>query len=270
MAKKVFIGVGHGGSDPGAVANGFEEADLNLAIATACNAELIRHGVITKMSRTKDENDTLDEEIRECNAFAPDIAVDFHNNAGRGNGAEAFYKHKSADSKALALCILEEVEKVGQNIRGAKTKLWGDADYFGFLREINCVSAIVEFAFVDNSEDMKIIDTKAEQEIMGVAAAKGILRYLEIPYVKETAKNNTVKKGEKTVNIVLNELKKGSKGEQVKALQRMLAYMGYSKSSVDGDFGTKTDAGVRAYQKANKLTVDGIVGGNTWNKLLKG
>ena len=36
MAKKVFIGVGHGGSDPGAVANGFREKDLNLAIALAC------------------------------------------------------------------------------------------------------------------------------------------------------------------------------------------------------------------------------------------
>ena len=30
---KVFIGVGHGGSDPGAVANGLRESDLNLSIA---------------------------------------------------------------------------------------------------------------------------------------------------------------------------------------------------------------------------------------------
>ena len=29
MGKKVFIGVGHGGSDPGAVKNGFKEKDLN-------------------------------------------------------------------------------------------------------------------------------------------------------------------------------------------------------------------------------------------------
>ena len=33
--SKVFIGVGHGGADPGAVANGFKEKDLNLVIALA-------------------------------------------------------------------------------------------------------------------------------------------------------------------------------------------------------------------------------------------
>lgn len=33
---KVFIGVGHGGSDPGAVSNNTKEKDLNLSIALAC------------------------------------------------------------------------------------------------------------------------------------------------------------------------------------------------------------------------------------------
>ncbi|MBQ8474152.1 MAG: N-acetylmuramoyl-L-alanine amidase [Clostridia bacterium] len=261
--SKVFIGVGHGGSDPGAVANGFKEKDLNLAIATKCAEELRRHSVNVLMSRTKDENDTLDEEIAEANEFAPDLAVDFHNNAGGGDGAEAFYQHKSTESKELALSILEEVEKTGQNSRGAKIKLWGELDYFGFLREINCVAAIVEFAFIDNRKDMNIIDTKAEQEAMGIAAAKGILRKLGLDYIP-------ISKEERTVNITLKELKKGSRGEQVKTVQRLLAYMGYSKSSIDGDFGANTDAGVRAYQKAMGLTVDGVVGGNTWNKLLRG
>jgi N-acetylmuramoyl-L-alanine amidase len=54
---KVFIGVGHGGSDPGAVANGVKEKDLNLQLALACRDELIRHGIGVKLSCTKDEND---------------------------------------------------------------------------------------------------------------------------------------------------------------------------------------------------------------------
>lgn len=83
MAMKVYIGVGHGGSDPGAVANGFKEKDLNLAIALACQDELARHGVLVKISRTKDENDTTSAKCAECNAFAPDVAIDFHNNAGK-------------------------------------------------------------------------------------------------------------------------------------------------------------------------------------------
>lgn len=261
MKKKVFIGVGHGGSDPGAVANGFKEKDLNLVIAAKCGTELERHGVNVLMSRTRDENDTLDEEIRECNAYAPDLAVDFHNNAGGGDGAEAFYQHQNSDSKALAESVLAEIVKAGQNSRGAKIKLWGEADYFGFLRETKATAIIVETAFVDNKTDIQIIDTKAEQEAMGTAIAKGILNRLGISYVTE---------GGKTVNVTLNELKKGSRGEQVKTIQRLLAHMGYSKSSIDGDFGVNTDKGVRAYQKAMGLTVDGVIGGNTWNKLLKG
>ena len=86
MAKKVFIGVGHGGADNGAVANGLREDNLNLAIALACRDELTRHGVKVGMSRTKDEADPLSDEIKECNAFKPDYAVEIHNNAGGGDG----------------------------------------------------------------------------------------------------------------------------------------------------------------------------------------
>jgi hypothetical protein len=83
---------------------------------------------------------------------------------------------------------------------------------------------------------------------------------------------STTSKGESTVNVELNVLKKGSKGNQVKALQRMLHAMGYNIGSnpIDGDFGSKTDTAVRAYQKKKSLAVDGIVGAKTWNKLLKG
>lgn len=38
--KKVYIGIGHGGSDPGAVANGFKEKDLALEIVKYCDAYL--------------------------------------------------------------------------------------------------------------------------------------------------------------------------------------------------------------------------------------
>ena len=63
-------------------------------------------------------------------------------------------------------------------------------------------------------------------------------------------------------------IKKGSKGYAVKKLQEMLNDKGY-KLSVDGDFGAKTDAAVRAYQKANGLEVDGEVGPKTWSVLFK-
>ena len=43
-----------------------------------------RNGVQVLMSRTSDEYDPLTDEIKECNAFNPDLALDTHNNAGEG------------------------------------------------------------------------------------------------------------------------------------------------------------------------------------------
>lgn len=178
--SKVFIGVGHGGaSDPGAVANGFKEKDLNLQIALACKDYLIQHGVEVKMSRTKDENDPLSEEIRECNAFSPDLAVDIHNNAGGGDGAEVFHHHGGGKGKTLATNILDEVIKIGQNSRGAKTrKNAAGRDYYGFIREITAPAVIVECAFLDNATDVEILSTEGKRKSMGQAIAKGILKTL--------------------------------------------------------------------------------------------
>ncbi len=182
--KKVFIGVGHGGSDPGAVANSVREKDLNLAVALSCNEELVRHGVITRMSRTTDENDSLKEEIGECNAFGPELAVDLHNNAGGGDGAEAFYHHGGGKGKILAENILREIALIGQNSRGAKTKTnSAGRDYYGFIRETACPAVIVECAFVDNAADLAIVDTAEEQKAMGIAIAKGILATLGISWI---------------------------------------------------------------------------------------
>ena len=186
MAKKVFLGVGHGGSDPGAMGNGFKEKDLNLSIALACNDVLKRHGVSVQMSRTKDENDTLPEEIKECNAFKPDLAIDIHNNAGGGDGVEAFYHYGGGLSKTMAENVVAEIVAIGQNSRGTKIKKnSAGTDYFGFIRETEAPAIIVECAFVDNAKDIQIIDTEAERKVMGVAIAKGILKTLDIAYVEE-------------------------------------------------------------------------------------
>ena len=74
-----------------------------------------------------------------------------------------------------------------------------------------------------------------------------------------------------TVTVKLEVLQKGSEGEQVETLQRILDAMGYdlgSRCPIDGSFGTKTDEAVRAFQKSHGLTVDGIVGAKTWPVLL--
>ena len=66
----------------------------------------------------------------------------------------------------------------------------------------------------------------------------------------------------------MQQIKSGSKGEVVELVQRMLNEKGYACGSADGIFGAKTESAVRSYQKAKGLSVDGIVGDNTYAKLL--
>lgn len=191
--KKVFIGAGHGGKDSGAVGKGgLQEKDLNISIARACGAVLERHGVKVQLSRTKDENDPVDQEVRECNAFAPDLAVDIHNNAGGGDGAEAFYSRVGGIGKTLAENLLAELTKIGQKSRGAKTRLNSNgSDYYAFIRDTKAHAVIVECAFVD-SADIALIDSEAERIKVGEAIARGILNTLGLKYVPNVAADGSV------------------------------------------------------------------------------
>ena len=206
---KVFISAGHGGSDPGAVANNTKEKDLNLSIALYCRDELMRHGIAVKMSRTKDEDDPLSEEIKECNAYAPDLAISIHNNAGGGDGAEVFHSHLGGKGKTLAENILEEIVKVGQNSRGAKVRKSANGkDYYGFIRQTSCPSVIVECAFVDNATDLKILATESKKQSMGVAIAKGILKTLGVEIQGEKASLYRVQVGAYVVKANAEALQK--------------------------------------------------------------
>ena len=58
-------------------------------------------------------------------------------------------------------------------------------------------------------------------------------------------------------------LRKGDRGPEVQMLQLALERAGFSPGALDGIFGTRTDAAVRAFQRANGLQADGIVGPRT-------
>ena len=62
-------------------------------------------------------------------------------------------------------------------------------------------------------------------------------------------------------------LKKGSTGSEVKKLQERLKELGYLKGSADGDFGDATENAVKNFQLQNGLTVDGVAGSSTLNKV---
>ena len=229
MSKKVFISAGHGGSDSGAVGNGFKEKDLNLSIALACGDYLKSRGIEVRMSRVKDEDDDLNQEARESNAFGPDLAVSIHNNAGGGDGVEAWYSIVGGLGKTCAENILAEVVKIGQNSRGAKTRKGSNGrDYYGFIRQTKAPAVIVECAFIDNATDIRIINTEPKRVVMGEAIAKGILKTLGIA---DSAPVTTTTPVTKSIEEVAKEVIAGKYGNG-EARKIALKNAGYDYAAV--------------------------------------
>jgi peptidoglycan hydrolase-like protein with peptidoglycan-binding domain len=81
--------------------------------------------------------------------------------------------------------------------------------------------------------------------------------------------------GPKTWAAIVITVKSGSTGDAVNGVQEELQFRNLSGDpaqgvQIDGIFGPKTDAFVRAFQEALEITVDGIVGPVTWRALVSG
>lgn len=222
---KVYLSAGHGGSDPGTVGYGLKEKDINLNIMLACNEVLIRHGITTILSRTKDEDDPVAQETREANLSKADIAVSFHTNAGKGNGSESLYHSTSAKGKKIAELCEKHVKVIGQNSRGIKER-----DGLYFLRNTSMPAVICECAFIDNDEDNNIIDTVAEQKAFGVAYAKAILEYFGIDY-KETKTSTINAKGKTLYKVQVGAYSEKANAEKT---ARKLKEAGFEATIVKG------------------------------------
>lgn len=134
---------------------------------------------------------------------------------------------------------------------------WGKgstAKHIGLVTKINADGSFVAIegntAIGNDSNGGEVMErTRYMSQTLGFA----------YPYVEGATK----------VNITLNTLKNGSKGENVKALQILLNGYGFNCGEVDGAFGSKTLTALKQFQSKNGLTADGIAGAKTWAKLLK-
>ena len=92
----------------------------------------------------------------------------------------------------------------------------------------------------------------------------GVASTATLNAITSALKNAGVDVGPGTVATTLRE---GDKGTAVTELQTMLKKLNYYYGSITGSFGSLTKQAVRKFQDANKLTVDGVAGPATINKL---
>lgn len=182
---RFWVDNGHGGTDPGAVANGLVEKDINLYVGLRIKYHLERHGQACGITRIDDTTVPLDKRPGMINAFKPDYVVSTHQNAGGGDGYDIIYSKNGGASLQLANRIAAEFDKLGQNRHRIFYRLGSDGkDYYAIIRMVKAPSVIAEFAFLD-TKDSKQIDERWEQDAVAKAIAKAMLEQAGIAWIEE-------------------------------------------------------------------------------------
>ena len=165
--KVIVVDAGHGGNDPGAVANGLREKDLNLNIALRLQRQLEASGATVIMTRTTDVFLTLAQRAAIANNANADAFVSIHNNAGGGTGTETFWQGRYAGTESRNLATQLQngmLSQIDMRNRGVKE------GNFHVIRETRMASALVEVGFVDHSSDAAKLKSPTFLE----SAARGI------------------------------------------------------------------------------------------------
>ncbi|MED4163576.1 peptidoglycan-binding domain-containing protein [Halalkalibacterium halodurans] len=99
---------------------------------------------------------------------------------------------------------------------------------------------------------------------------RGLVKVLQTELNKQFGRGLVVDGifGPRTRAALVN-VRAGARGNLTRVLQALLYIRGFNPGPFDGIFGGKTESAVRAFQRANRLTVDGIVGPQTWGALLR-
>lgn len=220
--KKVVIDAGHGGEDPGTIANGITEKDYTLKISEYIHNRLDEMGIPNEMSRTSDV--TLDSNSRpsKIQSFYGDgedvIVVSNHINAGGGDGAEIIYALRNDDTFSAKLA--RELETAGQNVRKYYQRRLPSnpaKDYYYIMRDTpNNETVIVEYGFADSSGD-DVSQLKNNWEDLAEAVTKAIVEYAGGTYQALADSNYyTVQSGDslwsisKKFGITVDELKQAN------------------------------------------------------------
>ena len=263
MIPKIYINPGHSDKDPGAV--GYEtERKLAVVVASYMIDYLQRNYVCAIKVNS---GDSLYALCDEANAWGAALFVSIHFNAGKGDGFECYvYSEKTVP---LGKIFAKHVAVIGQNLRsssvapGVKIR----PDDLAVLYRTAMPAILVECAFVDNLKDIQDWNDDAELKNMGIAYAKAAAEHLTLEEKVQTPATEP----ERGEGLNLRVLKKGDKGEDVRALQILLAGNGCQGNMYEagyGSFGANTEAAVKLYQKKTGLPQTGVADDAAWRRLL--
>lgn len=155
--RKIMINAGHGGSDPGATANGLKEKDYTLQLSNALSTLAKANGYEVYNNRTTDTARSINADANTANNKGVDLVVEFHLNSNAGTpgaGAEVYYYSTSSKGLSLATAVSNSVAKAqGIKNRGAKT-----GDSLGIIRLTKAVAILIEVCFINNATEMANLD----------------------------------------------------------------------------------------------------------------
>lgn len=176
----ITIDPGHGGNEFGAIGClGDNEKDINLSIAKILENKLKEAGAIVNMTRNDDTDVSLQDRVKMANEHGTQIFLSIHNNALpdslahlKSSGTEIYYYYPQ--SKDLAHSLSDSITKyTGTKNNGVKQQS------FAVIRNTQCLSVLIELAYIINPEDnAKLIDRDFQEK-----AADAIVKGLEI-YLK--------------------------------------------------------------------------------------
>lgn len=175
---KIFIDLGHGGTDPGAIGAGHKESMVVLSIGKMVIAKLRYNEFEVITSRESDEGLSLTERTDKAKANGCDSLLSIHCNAfsdESANGAEIFTYGRGANEIKLAQCIYnDEYRSLGFRDRGIKQ------GNLHLVREFPRAAVLLEMGFITNDTDREKLLNR--QDEISTIIAKGYCSYYGIEY----------------------------------------------------------------------------------------
>lgn len=175
--KRIFISAAHDLKDPGVVALGTTAAEEMILTRNALVKELQSRGV--EFFVVPDSLDLKGSISWINNRVLPsDVAIELSGNAFNGSvrGAEVFYIDGNEERKKAAQLLLEAFLKkvpelrLGKPLsRGAKPDTLSAKNQLPFCREVAASSVIFKLCFLDNSEDLKLLQNNRDRFAQGLA-----------------------------------------------------------------------------------------------------